>query len=496
MCMEDLNIDYWKKWVNLKAEDNDFTILKSDYDLYVAQGGSVVGGGVLSLDALQEKLNNLVKKRARLFHVVQQCEFMTSNILKQTLESKKSIEKFAYIIHDKDYDYEKNEPKKAHFHIIIATKQSTPLPVLSIANWLKVPFHLVEIPKGKNAFVQNVQYLTHESDAQQKLKKHLYGDDEVIANFDFRKLIEDYKLNKDDKLDWRSKVYNGLDLSEVPENIYLKDRTELNNLRREYIRTRAPIPFLRTNIFIEGLSGVGKTIAAREYANSLCGWTLTPQNYDKNVFEVGGKGVLLQGYSGQKIIIWDDIRSFDLVNGLGGMSGFLTTFDPIPSRSEQNIKYGSIRLVNTHNIITGKETFDEFRDNLLNFEVARDKEADKQIVRRFPIIASINKVNYDIRWNKQFFDPFEKDYKQYYQIRNVGLNLEMQKIASLDDKEIKAKHFKHLSNKLSEAETVYKKTENVENVEIFDMQQLLLDFEKDKEVIDYENYNNSNLKKW
>ena len=91
--MEDLNIDYWKKWVNLKAEDNDFTILKSDYDLYVAQGGSVVGGGVLSLDALQEKLNNLVKKRARLFHVVQQCEFMTSNILKQILESKKSIEK-------------------------------------------------------------------------------------------------------------------------------------------------------------------------------------------------------------------------------------------------------------------------------------------------------------------------------------------------------------------------------------------------------------------
>ena len=37
--MEDLNIDYWKKWVNLKAEDNDFTILKSDYDLYVAQIG-------------------------------------------------------------------------------------------------------------------------------------------------------------------------------------------------------------------------------------------------------------------------------------------------------------------------------------------------------------------------------------------------------------------------------------------------------------------------
>jgi hypothetical protein len=494
-------IDYWLKWCDLKADNLDFIVDDADYANYVNQGGSINGSGILAKNILQEKLDKLAKRRARIFNIIQQADFITEHYIKQILESKKSIDKFAYIKHDKDFNVD-GTIKKAHFHIIIATKQSTPLSILSVAKWLKVPMNLVDIPKGKNAFIQCVQYLTHETDKEQKAGKHKYDDNEIKANFDFRELIEEYKNNSknpDVKADWRARVFNGLDLSEVPENIYLADRTELNSIRKEYVKNKAPIPFLRTNIFIEGLSGVGKTLAAREYANSLCGYILTPENYDKMVFEAGGKGVVLQGYTGQKIIIWDDVRSVDIVEFLGGMAGFLNTFDPIPSRSEQGIKYGSIRLVNNVNIITGKENFEEFINNLLSFEIAKDAEADKQLIRRFPIIASINKFNYDIRWNKQFFNPFEKDYKTYYQIRNAGLNLEMKKVITLKNKELREKHFLHLTNKAKDAEVIYN-NEKVEE-EIIDVNQLILDFEKEKDVEEYtakkqvENYN-SDLKKW
>lgn len=478
-------IDYWLKWCDLKADNLDFIIDVDSYVDYVKQGGSINGSGILARTILQEKLDKLAKRRARIFNVVQQAEFITEDNIRQILESKNSIDKFAYIKHDKDLNAD-GTPKKAHFHIIIATKQSSPLSILSVAKLFKLPMNLVDIPKGKNAFIQCVQYLTHETDKEQNSGKHKYDDIEVIANFNFRESIDEYQNNSKNpnaKSYWRAKVFNGLDLSEVPEDIYLADRTELNSIRKEYIKSRAPIPFLRTNIFIEGLSGVGKTLAAREYANSLCGYTLTPENYDKMVFEAGGKGVVLQGYVGQKIIIWDDIRSVDIVEFLGGMSGFLNTFDPIPSRSEQGIKYGSIRLVNTVNIITGKENFEEFVRNLLNFEIAKDAESDKQLIRRFPIIASINKFNYDIRWNKQFFNPFEKDYKTYYLIRNAGLNLEMKKVITLKDKELREKHFYHLTTKTKDAEVIYNK--ETLNEEIIDANQLILDFEKEKDIEEY-----------
>lgn len=45
----------------------------------------------------------------------------------------------------------------------------------------------VKVPKGRGAFLDNVQYITHEDAKQQKLGKHLYSDDEMTANFDYRR---------------------------------------------------------------------------------------------------------------------------------------------------------------------------------------------------------------------------------------------------------------------------------------------------------------------
>lgn len=480
-------IDYWQKWIDLIVENNDFVISEEDYKLYVLQGGSVKGNGILEKQALQDKLNGLVKKRARIFHLVQLCDlFMSEKEFKKILDSRSSIEKYAYVKHDKDTN-ENEEHKKEHWHIIIQTKNSTPLSLLSISSWFKIPINMIEIPKGKSAFIQSVQYLTHETQKEQDKGKHKYEDSEITANFDFRQAINDYvnsqqkKSAFDLKCEIREKVLNGLDLSEVSQTDYVKDRTELNALRKEYVSKRAKMPLLRTNIFIEGGSGFGKSISARAYANQLCGWTLTPENFDLFVFEVGSSGVELQNYSGQKIILWDDVRIASLVEKLGGITGFLNTFDPVPSRQEKNIKHGSIRLINTINIITSKETFKEFVSGFVKFETANCADADKQIRRRFPIITTIKKINYDLRWNKQYFDTDEPNYKLYYTLANAGLNIENAKL--IDKKyngEVGNKHFLKLNKKFETAQTLYVSEDtNDENEE--DMNQLLLDFNENQE---------------
>ena len=55
-----------------------------------------------------------------------------------------------------------------------------------IAKWLGIKDNYVNVAKGAGAFLDCVQYLTHEDDKQQGLGKRLYEDSCVQANFDFR----------------------------------------------------------------------------------------------------------------------------------------------------------------------------------------------------------------------------------------------------------------------------------------------------------------------
>lgn len=120
--------------------------------------------------------------------------------------SHKTIKDWAYIHHDKDLysqeDIDKlmkiytsiNEKvgdlKPAHWHGVLRTDRATD--INTIAKWLNVPMQQIEIPRGGNrAFLDCVEYLTHEDDKQQDEGKYLYPDEEVKANFNFRKeLIE------------------------------------------------------------------------------------------------------------------------------------------------------------------------------------------------------------------------------------------------------------------------------------------------------------------
>jgi len=247
--------------------------------------------------------------KGRVFNVVQfevnpktgeSLNFSEANI--KACVAHKSITSYAYIRHDKDVyttDDEKNghkagTPKPPHYHIII--KCDNAIELGTIAKWLGIPPQYVEIPKGRGAFLDCVQYLTHESEKEQVLGKYLYSDSEITANFDFRAELnkrEDNKIKYGVDLGEKNQMrydvlYLGKRLYDCRKSnpiLYLDDCMILEKLRHRYLTEVAQIPPLRINFYIDGDGGIGKNTASKVLAKSLF------PDMEKPYFEVGASGV-------------------------------------------------------------------------------------------------------------------------------------------------------------------------------------------------------------
>ena len=149
--------------------------------------------------------------KSRIYEVVQQKNYLTKEMVEEGVNHK-LICKYAYVLHDKDnyteYDYqkylenhkdEKDETKKIHvwkigdkkpdhWHVVIQLKKDYELD--KVAKWFGVLPNYVQKKKGRGAFIDCVRYITHEDEKQQEIGKHLYQDDEITANFDFREEID------------------------------------------------------------------------------------------------------------------------------------------------------------------------------------------------------------------------------------------------------------------------------------------------------------------
>lgn len=350
----------------------------------------------------------------------------------------KSIKEWAYICHDDDvYSQadEENNPlhvqgkkKPRHWHIVL--KCSNAVEVSVIAKWLDIPENFIDVPKGAGAFLDCVQYLTHEDLKQQGLGKRLYDDDKVKANFDFRadldKRIENrlkYGRDLDPKDQMRHNVmYGGWTLRQCEDSdkiTYMNDLDRLKKYRLDYIQNRAKMPEFRINYYIDGLGGIGKNTAAKVLAR-----TLYPDidHEEDCYFEVGGDKVSLDGYDGQPVIIWNDRRAYDFIMTWGKGETF-DIFDSHPTGSRHSIKYGSLRLVNAVNIVNGVEPYTEFLDGLVGEYKDRQgnehKVEDKgQSYRRFPIILCLREKDFDVLLNKGIANG-TREYTQYIGYKNI-----------------------------------------------------------------------------
>ena len=359
----------------------------------------------------------------------------------------KTIEKWSYILHDKDIKSEEMEADDdhpdipvgqlidSHFHIALKCKNA--VEIHTIAKWFGVPENFVRILHGANAYIEAVEYETHEHPTQQLLKKHRYDDSEVKSNHDWRKELDLYqarrqkknasKLNTKDY--YRNEVlYHGMTLRQVIEenaDTYRDDMSMLQKYRLEYMLRFAELPSSRINYYIDGRGGVGKGLLCEAIARNL----FPDLKYDDDIFfMVGGSNVALDGYDGQPVIIWDDVRSYNLLKMLGGRGNVFNIFDTHPKNRRDHIKFGYTRLINCINIVNSVEPFRDFLDGLAGEYKDRDNrlheaEDKGQSYRRFPIIIPLHEEDFDILLNKGVLNG-TREYQQYVEHRHIRGNME------------------------------------------------------------------------
>ncbi len=440
----------------------------------------------------------------------------------------KTITRYAYICHDKDNytkeDEDKNPTHKQgtlkpkHWHIVIETAKNA-TEIKTIAKWFNIPTNFIDCPKGQGAFLDCVEYLTHEAEKQQELGKHKYDDTEVIANFDFRDELDkrlERKLRYGGDLDIKSRMrldvlMNGKTLIQCQEEnplLYSADMEKLKKLRLEYIYKQQP-PKTRINYYVSGRGGLGKGLCSRALARALF-----PQiTHDDELFFIVGNGnSTFEGYDGQPVIIWDDCRAIDLLTLLGSRGNVFNVLDTHPVKKRQNIKYGSINLCNTVNIINSVQSYVEFLDGLAGEYKGKNGEIVKaedkgQAYRRIPFIMNLHEEDFDLLVNKGFIEN-TKNFEEFEVYSNIIGNFQNVRVDFRKREELA----KQVENEMLQIpkqkfdEVISRENEEVENVdellakyknygktkaqiEVEEFEQLQNDFEEEpryREFLEYE----------
>lgn len=394
--------------------------------------------------------------KSRIFNVMQYERhpetgelLLTEERIKDAL-AHRMIKRWAYVCHDRDVysaldeeqnpDHHKGDVKPRHWHVVIemGTRQ---VEIGVIAKWLGIKDNYVNVAKGAGAFLDCVQYLTHEDDKQQGLGKRLYEDSCVKSNFNFREELDkraERKARYGKDLNEKDRIRNevllkGMTLREVVEKYplqYQDDFTYLEKCRLRYISTISEMPKARINYYVEGRGGIGKGLISKAIARALVDRDGTMRD-DDIYFEVGADRASFEGYDGQPVIIWNDCRAYTLLQKLGGRENVFNVFDPFPPNVKQNIKYGSVRLNNSVNIVNSVQPYTEFFDGLAGEYTDKDGQVQKaedkgQSYRRFPFFLVLHEEDYDLGMNKGVFEG-TREYEQYMMYR--GLRGNMQRIA-------------------------------------------------------------------
>ena len=392
-------------------------------------------------------------------------EMIDKYIAKQTSRSKKSIEWYAWIVHDKDVYTEQDkleahgnptkikigELKPPHIHLILKFRNSRRQ--TDVANAFHLDKHFVRKPTVNTRGIQlpaMVTYLTHEREPLKARysRELIYTSHPDLLNEMIDKYEEIYpkKLSKQSRRKLAEKYVEeitrgDISLAQIKEqwgfNFYLDYEARFIKARHEYIRTKFEMK-PRINYFIEGESGVGKSTVARMLALALgrqvFAKELNQANHEEHDFtkdemflEVGERKVRFDAYEYQPTLIWNDVRSQDLLNEFG-REGVLNLLELNPVKRNYNIKYGGVILSNQVNIINGIEDCDTFIGGLTESYkdasgVEHAGEDKKQAYRRFPVVLHIHQDYIEIKINTMIFDikdgeildiDYEKEDDEYY----------------------------------------------------------------------------------
>lgn len=374
------------------------------------------------------KKNKKTKIRSRYYMIMQYEKnpltgedllFNEAVIKKGIAEKADSLMAWAYIRHDKDvYNEDDDIPegkkigdvRPAHWHVMLHFKNA--IDISSLANAFLVPENYIEAWKGRGAFLDGIQYLTHEHEIQQGYGKHLYDRSEVVfasekvANefwdvLDSRAEKRLYSLPKSELVErMMDKISNGVysleDAYNDNKNLYSENEALFKRARRNHLKNK-PLPLVRSNYYITGLGGAGKSVSAKAMARSLYP---DIKDDEKLFFVVGDGRVAFDNYDGQPVIIWDDWRAKDLLSKFDRGTVW-KVFAINPEKISLQIKYGDTSLANTVNIVTSVQPFKEFIEDLSgeyidNNKTRHGKEDPGQGYRRFPMFVEVTRESLEI----------------------------------------------------------------------------------------------------
>lgn len=316
--------------------------------------------------------------------------------------------KCAIILHDKDID-EDNKLLEPHIHAFINFDNARH--ITSIAKILEIEPQYFEIWRG-NAN-NGYGYLIHATlDASEKYQ---YSEDEVIANFDFKELMNNIRkgiklsLTEKDNVIIKKcldKIKLGLlSLKDAEELLsgsqYAKAKTQIENTwrlrqskiaeewRKEMVEQERSIQV----IYIYGFSGSGKTRLAKDYA----------EKSDSDYFLTGSSRDPFQLYEGQSTVILDELRPSTFP-----YNDLLKLLDPFNTRSNVPSRYQDKNLVCDVVLITSPYSPREFYQRIIKNDKHFDEKIDSyyQLARRLGLVMFLTKDFMQVA----FFDESRQDF--------------------------------------------------------------------------------------
>ena len=240
--------------------------------------------------------------------VVQEQRYLSEETIIITVNGKRSIKYYAYILHDKDIytpeDEARNPAHKAgtlkppHWHIILVFFENQQQQLKYIAKWFGQEPERVQKIKSRNV-EDAFTYLIH----QNAPKKHQYDTSEVKANFDYETFIAENSMFLDRGDEIIAQIDSGIITRSnyaqyVNVHEYVRYSKEMNKAFDYYDKKINTIDRNLDAIFITGLSGTGKTSLAKYIAEQ--------KGMSCFISSVGQD--MLDGYDNEEVIVYNDIR--------------------------------------------------------------------------------------------------------------------------------------------------------------------------------------------
>lgn len=349
------------------------------------------------------------------------------------------IEKYCYILHDKDTK-EDGTSKHAHYHLFLQFSQQVDFSVIAKA-FKQKENRIKKIAAG--SYNGAVHYLVHLKEPD----KFQYSVDEVKANFDYKKYIEDLK-NKKSSQKRLSEIREGIETGKIRrfnlyESITMEEYARYYNSIERYFKYRDIIlskkQIQKKCIFITGPSACGKTEFAKQ-------WSI---KRGLSCFITGSSNDPLQGYGGEDVLVLDDLRG-----SVFSFSDLLKLLSNDTNTAVQSRYYNKL-LQCEYIFITSVIDIDDFYKNVFEHE----EEPIVQLKRRCSVYIDMDFKDINIySFNKRIMD--------YSFINCVKNDLKYLKNDKIDDydKEQRQLCFS-LSTVYEDDEEIKVKSSSTENVE-------------------------------